>query len=77
MEGKQELSRSSVPNGIFGDFAVAEDFQSRIGDAHSRHVTRLRNNETRLGNLGDNAHVAASAFVDMEDRNKTALELLR
>lgn len=77
MEGKQALSRTSVLAGIFGDFAAADDFHSGISDAHAQHLAQLRANESRLGNLGDKAHVAASAFVDMEERNKAALESLR
>ena len=35
-------------------------------------ILRLRRHETGLGNLGDKAHVAASSFVEMEKRNKSA-----
>lgn len=77
MEGKQALSRATIAAGIFGDFADADEFHSGICDAHRRHVGRLQNTETRLGALGDQAHVAASAFADMEARNKAALEALR
>lgn len=74
MEGKEKLSRANVGSGIFGDFAAADNFESGINGAHSQHVSRLRGHETRLGKLGDHAHVAASSFIDMEKRNKQALE---
>ncbi len=44
-----------------------------MSDAHSQHVTRLQNHERRLGVLGDRGHVAASAFIGMEERNAEAL----
>lgn len=72
-EGAQALERRSVSSGIFGGFAAAGDFELIMSDAHSQHVTRLRSHERRLGVLGDKGHVAASAFVDMEERNAEAL----
>lgn len=75
MEGKEKLSRANVAaSGIFGDFDAADSFQSDIRCAHTQHILRLRRHETGLGNLGDKAHVAASSFVEMEKRNKEALE---
>lgn len=72
-EGAQKLARRAVGSGIFGGFAAAGDFEGILSEAHSQHVERLRNHERRLGVLGDKAHVAASAFVDMERRNAEAL----
>jgi hypothetical protein len=77
MEGRQKLSRANVNVGIFGDFAAADCFHSGISGAHTQHVARLRGHETRLGDLGDQVHVTASSFVEMERRNKEALEVLR
>lgn len=77
MEGRQKLSRVNVNVGIFGDFAAADCFHSGISGAHTQHVARLRGHETRLGDLGDQVHVTASSFVEMERRNKEALEVLR
>jgi hypothetical protein len=72
-EGAQALARGTVSTGIFGGFAAAGDFEGILSEAHEQHVTRLRNQERRLGVLGDQGHVAASAFVDMEERNAEAL----
>ncbi|MGY4710757.1 DUF2563 family protein [Mycolicibacterium sp. CBM1] len=73
MEGADQLSRARVTTGIFGDFAAAEAFHGVLGEAHSNHVQRLRDHDSRLGVLGDKAHTTASAFLDMEDRNAEAL----
>ncbi|AQA03652.1 hypothetical protein BVC93_15890 [Mycobacterium sp. MS1601] len=72
-EGASALGRGSVTAGVFGGFAAAGDFEAIMAEAHSQHVARLRNHERRLGVLGDKGHVAASAFVDMEERNAEAL----
>jgi hypothetical protein len=72
-EGAQTLGRGAVASGIFGGFAAAGDFEAIMSEAHGQHVTRLRNHERRLGVLGDKGHVAATAFVDMEERNAEAL----
>lgn len=73
MEGADQLSRAVVPTGIFGDFAAAESYSAAVGEAHSNHIQRLRDHETRLGVLGAKAHKTASVFVDMEERNAEAL----
>lgn len=72
-EGARVLARQTVGSGIFGGFAAAGDFEAILAGAHSQHVTRLRGHERGFGVLGDKAHVAASAFVDMEARNAEAL----
>lgn len=72
-EGAQRLARRSVAAGLFGGFAAAGDFEAVMSGAHAQHVARLRNHERRLGVLGDKAHVAATTFVEMEQRNAEAL----
>lgn len=72
-EGARALDRGTVSAGIFGGFAAAGDFEDIMSGAHSEHVGRLRNHERRLGVLGDKGHVAATTFVDMEQRNAEAL----
>lgn len=72
-EGAQTLAQGIVAPGIFGGFAAAGDFEGIVSEAHGQHVARLRNQERRLGVLGDKGHVAASAFVDMDERNAAAL----
>ena len=72
-EGAQTLARRHVSSGVFGGFAAAGDFEGILCEAHNQHVTHLRNHERRLGVLGDKAHVAASTFEDMEQRNAEAL----
>jgi hypothetical protein len=76
-EGVHALSRGRVGSGMFGDFAAAELFQTAVSGAHSQHVDKLRNQERRLGVLGDKTHVTASCFVDMERRNTEALEAVQ
>ncbi|BBZ00943.1 hypothetical protein MCHIJ_03800 [Mycolicibacterium chitae] len=76
-EGVQALSRGRVCAGMFGDFAAAELFSTGIDGAHTQHATRLRNQERRLGVLGDKTHVTASCFVDMERRNTEALQAVK
>jgi hypothetical protein len=73
-EAKLKLSRANVNAGMFGNFVMADSFLSGICGTRTQHMSRLGGHETRLGDLGDNAHVAASSFVDMEARNKAALE---
>ena len=73
MEGADQLSRSQVGAGIFGDFSAAESFHSALSDAHSNHVQRLRDHENRLGVIGDRGHKTASVFIEMEERNAEAL----
>jgi hypothetical protein len=73
MEGADRLARGTVAAGIFGAFGAAESFCGALDDAHTAHVRRLRDHQSRLGVLGDKAHTTASAFVDMEDRNAEAL----
>jgi hypothetical protein len=72
-EGAIALSRGRATSGIYGGFASAEDFSTALGAAHNQHLAKLKQHEARLGNLGDKAHTAASAFVDMEERNSEAL----
>jgi hypothetical protein len=72
-EGVSALSRRTVTSGIFGGFAAADDFNTALGAAHAQHLAKLKQHETRLGSLGDKAHTAATAFVDMEERNSEAL----
>jgi Protein of unknown function (DUF2563) len=72
-EGAQRLVRRPVAAGIFGGFAAAGDFEGIMSGAHTQHVERLRNHERRLGILGDKAHIAATTFMDMDERNAKAL----
>lgn len=67
--GKDKFSRTGLPSGIFGTFAEAEDFHDALNEAHTGHVERMKDHETRLGELGDKAHKAASAFADMDHHN--------
>lgn len=73
-EGVRALGRRTVRSGMFGGFAAAGDFEGILADARSQHLARLRDDERRLGVLGDKTHVAASAFTDMERRNTEALQ---
>jgi len=46
-EGTEQLSRAPVSTGIFGSFAAAESFQAAVNEAHSNHIQRLRDHESR------------------------------
>lgn len=72
-EGVAALSRKTVAAGIFGGFDVADAFGAALHSALGQHLKQLRNHERRLGTFGDNAHVAASTFVEMDKRNSEAL----
>jgi uncharacterized protein DUF2563 len=76
LDGASQLSRTRVGTSAFGDFPAAEAFLDALSEAHSSHLARLRDHERHLGVLGDKAHTAASAFVDMEERNAEALRLV-
>lgn len=76
-EGVTALTRTRVTAGMFGDFAIAETFQTSVNGAHTQHGRRLRTQERRLGVLGDKTHVIASAFDEMEHRNRAAVEQVR
>lgn len=67
------LSRATVAAGLFGAFPAAQNFGAMVGRAHRAQVDLLRNHESRLNSVGDKAHTAATAFVDMEQRNAQAL----
>lgn len=73
-EGVQALTRGRVSAGMFGDFSAAEQFETAVDGAHTQHVGKLRNQERRLGVLGDKTHVTATCFVEMERRNTEAIE---
>jgi hypothetical protein len=72
-EGAGTLSQVIAGSGIFGSFATAESFHTAVRTAHRGHVERLDEHQRRLGTLGDKTHRAASAFVEMDDRNSSAL----
>lgn len=76
MEGKQKLRRATINAGIFGDFAEADGFHSGISGTLTQHVAHLRDHEATLGTLGDRVRLAAASFVEMEGRNRRALEIL-
>ena len=71
--GTDKFSRTGLPSGIFGNFAEADDFHEALGAAHSAHVERMQTHESHLGALGDKAHKAASAFVEMDHHNAEAV----
>jgi len=73
VDGAGQLSRSGLPANAFGRFAAAQSFGSALNQARSGHLKLLHSHEARLNALGDNAHTAAGAFVDMEERNAEAL----
>lgn len=73
-EGAGRLSRASVGNSIFGDFAEARSFQQAVSNAQSRHATLAEEQYTCLGAVGDKAHVATNGFADMEKKNTAKLD---
>ncbi|HYB39910.1 MAG TPA: DUF2563 family protein [Mycobacterium sp.] len=76
-DGADHLSRTSPVGGMFGNFAAAHEFHQAVTQAHTHHTTRLRAHQETLSNIGDKARTAATAFTDMEERNKLKLEAVR
>lgn len=72
-EAASVLSRSTVAAGLFGAFPAARHFGATLQRAHRAQVDLLRSHESQLNSVGDKAHTAAIAFVNMERRNAQAL----
>lgn len=67
------LSRSAVAADMFGAFPAAQKFGKTVERAHRAQVDLLHSHESRLNSVGDKAHTAATAFLNMEQRNAQAL----
>lgn len=76
-DGANHLAGTSPVSGMFGDFDDAHEFHEIVTVAHTHHAAMLRAHQEMLGNVGDKAHTAATAFTAMEERNKVALEAVR
>jgi len=72
-EAAEQLSKVTVHADAFGAFPCAQSFSTVVERSHRAQVELLREHETRLNTVGDKAHTAAAAFVNMEERNAQAL----
>ncbi|WP_199254051.1 DUF2563 family protein [Mycolicibacterium mengxianglii] len=72
-EGAGRLARANVATSLFGDFAEAQKFQQALSAAHNRHVSLAEQHCTSLGAIGDQAHVARSTFIDMDEKHTAVL----
>ncbi|MGB3480745.1 MAG: DUF2563 family protein [Mycobacterium sp.] len=71
--GADTFARVSTSGDMFGDFAEANQFQAALGQAHTRHLECINHHVTSLGALGDSAHMAATAFADMDSEHSKRL----
>ena len=73
LSGADALSQASIPAGMFGDFDAAHAFHSELTARHQSHVQAMRGNHRTLTDVGDKAHIGATAFEETEARNKAAI----
>jgi hypothetical protein len=71
------LSRGPLMSGMFGEFAAAESFHDAVTLAHAHHVKNLHAHRETLTTVGANAHLAANAFTNTEERNAAKLRAVR
>ena len=75
-EAAEHLSRMTLAANLFGAFPAARSFGAKLERTHRGQIDLLRRHQARLNTVGDNAHTAATAFEDMEDRNAEALHFV-
>ncbi|OBI51757.1 DUF2563 family protein [Mycobacterium sp. E787] len=68
-EGVDRLSRAPLASGMFGAFPAAATFHAAVTAAREQHVNNLQAHQETLTGLGHNAHYAANAFTNVDDRN--------
>lgn len=73
-DGAGRLARAGMAASMFGDFPEAKSFQQALSAAQSRHAKLADQQCTSLGAIGDQAHVARSGFMDMEEKHTAALD---
>jgi hypothetical protein len=76
-DGANHLARTSPVTGMFGDFAAAHQFHEAVTQAHAHHTAKLRAHQETLTDIANKARTAATAFTDMEQRNKAKLDAVR
>jgi hypothetical protein len=68
------LAQVSIPAGVFGDFAAAHAFHSKLTAGHASHVKSMRGNHQTLTRVGEKAQNAAVMFETTEARNRSAVD---
>lgn len=76
-EGSRRLGRAGVEESAFGDFAAARSFGRIVSETQTRHIGLITKHYETLGSIGDKAHLAASKFAEMDERNAAQLEAVR
>jgi hypothetical protein len=76
-EAANHLARGSLSEQMFGDFAAGTLFHEAAGSAQSHHVRVLAGNKERLVAVGNSAHLAASGFTAMDERNASSVRAVR
>ena len=71
------LSHGPLLSGMFGEFAAAESFHDAVGAARAHYVKTLRAQQETLTAVGTNAHLAATGFTHMEERNAAKLQAVQ
>jgi hypothetical protein len=74
LSGADALAQASIPVGIFGDFADAHAFHSKLAAGHESHVRAMRGNHRTLTDVGDKATTAAVSFETTERQNRAAID---
>src|SRR5690242_17839136 len=60
------LTETSLPEGIFGDFAAAQAFHSTVSTARDSHVKRSHDHDARLTDVSSKGHIGARAMADTD-----------
>ena len=76
-DGADHLSRAPLASGMFGEFAAAEAFHDAVRSAHTQHMRSLQAHQEALTAVGSKAHLAATEFTDMDERNAATLRAVR
>src|SRR5262245_47430090 len=77
IDGADRLSRGPLMSGMFGDFAAADTFHDAMTTTHAQHVSNLRAHHESLTATGSKAHLAATGFTEMDERNAAAERAVR
>jgi len=77
LDGADRLSRGPLMSGMFGDFAAAEAFHDAVTTTHAQHVSNLQAHHESLTSTGSKAHLAATGFNEMDERNADEMRAVR
>ena len=60
------LTEASLPQGMFGDFAAAQEFHGAVSTARDSHVQRSQDHEARLTDISSKGHIGARAMANTD-----------